>query len=855
VQAAGLLLKGSGAVTLTNGSNDFDTLAISRSSGTMSVRTNGALSIGSVGGTAGVNTSGSQLTLNVGGALSQSQALTAGGLELISSSGTVTLNNANNSFTGLAMNVHGDTTLRNKSSTLYTRKVGSTTGIDTHGNDLTLTNTNTLSLGNGSTSGAIDVGGGVLDISSRRIVQYGDSAVTADQLVLRSSNFAGLSGTTNSVNTLAVVATGSGGGALNQAFDFWNGKSLTIGTVNGVAGITTANAHGKVEAKGNITVANDIDTGSGHLALFAQNGGSYYTVDTGSSTIKAGALAVIGNDLKLDRDGDGVNNATGKLQTKVIAIRSGGGFGYTAANDLTISSNVWGLSGITAANGNVYIKTGKFSGYSLATDYSDYYDSATGKYKAGLILDGGITAKNHTIYLNSGSGVFQWASDNSASPPTKRSQAKLEATRLMLAGEGQFSLLLADNVISQFAASTKGSILLADSVPLTIDKYSFNAYGVSSTLTGVRTTASLIDGSVAGGDAEYNAHNILIASSDDPNAGSNLAMDIRQDIVASTLGSGTVNLSVGASDNHKDALVRTSNGAFIRGSVMVLGGAEDRGTFDIDSNVASMSAAGGRSMLIDNTAYTGTLNVLGLGSSQGGGAPTPVGNVFLSTGGAMTLLGGKSTGNYLQLRANQLDVLGTMEMKDGARVLLQPLDMSYDIGVNHASSVDINYSTGLLQRFSQTAAIYVGSTPALMNQDSAVPGVVRNLVSTGKIRIGSNLQLGYRSLSAETSSQILANYIGDVYNLRLVAPSVSIQGFNVTGTQVHIFTDNLSMNSAASQYKLASNTEVTLRGYRNRTVWVGYRGNSQEAGFTEALLKKFPDGTHIIISGSTDQQL
>ena len=862
ITATALEVGGSGTFTLASSSNDVGTVG-GNLSGALNFRDADDLSIGNPAATNSLNLNGNTLTLTVGGALSQTGALSVGHFELDSLAGTVNLSNAGNSINYIAAETRDTFTLHNNSSNLYIQTIGAKTGIKTNNHDFTLVNTNTLLLGNGSSNGTVDAGSGTVDFTSNRIGQYGNAAVRADQLVLRTTNYAGLSGTANSVNTVAMVATGAGGGQWGQSFDFVNDKSLTIGTVNGVSGISTQNAHASVQAYGNITLANDINTGTGHVGLFAQNGGSYYNIDTGTTTITAGALAAAGNDLNLDRDGNSINNANGRMQTKVIAIRSGGGFAYQAPDELTISSNVWGLSGITA-HGNVYIKTGQFAGYSLAAPYSDFYDSVTGKYQAGLVLDGGITTVGHTIYLDSASGVYQWASDNSASPPAARTQAKLEAFRLMLSGEGQFSLLVAENKISQLAADVRGSMLFADSIPLTIDEYTYGGFGLNKTITGVQTKTSLIAGSVAGGDAEYSAHNIVIASSDDPGSGSNLAMDIRRDVIAAAEGSATVNLSVGASDNHKDALVRTSNGAVVRGRVMVLGGAEDRGSFEITSKVDSLSVAGSRSALIDNTLHTGVLNVLGLGSSQGGGTPTPVGNVFLSAGGDMVLLGGKSTGNYLQLRANKLDVLGTMEMKDGARVLLQPLDMNRSIGVHNANDymgfpVETNYSRGLLQRFSQTAAIYVGSTPALMNQDAAVPAAVKNLKLNDYIRIGADgsggLGLGYRSLSAESTVSIWGGFLGDVYNLRLVAPTVTVRGFNVTGNQIHLFADKLNMTSAASNYKVASNTDVTLRGYLNRTVWVGQLGNSQEAGFTEEILEKFPDGTRFIISGSTDQPL
>src|SRR5690606_25671038 len=172
-----------------------------------------------------------------------------------------------------------------------------------------------------------------------------------------------------------------------------------------------------------------------------------------------------------------VNNATGKIDTKVIAIRSGGGFSFYAPNELTVSSNVWGLSGITA-NGNVFLSTGTFPAgggfpaYDLTSPVTDYYNAATGKYKAGLMLEGGITAGNNIVYLDSASGIFQWANDNSSG--TARPQSKISAGRLLLSGKGQFNLMTAENAVKQFAGKVTGSIMYNNGAPLTIDTYGIN---------------------------------------------------------------------------------------------------------------------------------------------------------------------------------------------------------------------------------------------------------------------------------------------------------------------------------------------------------------------------------------------
>lgn len=871
INVARLALQGSGTFALDTQTNTVATLA-SNVSGAVRLKTGGALEIGQVSIGGGSTIDGMHATvgnskLDVGGALTQ-QAGVAGqlnvdGLEIRSSTGTVTLDNAGNSIKAIAADVHDDFSLTNTSAHLYIQTLGSTAGINTHNNDFTLLNTNILQLGRTGSAGALNAGSGTVDLTSNRIVQSGSSALTANGLVIRTSNYAGLSGSANSVNTLAVVATGAGGGGVAQSLDFLNDKAIVIGEVNGVSGISTQNAHAKVQAYGNITLDRDINLGSGHLALISQNGNSYGDIDTQARTVTAGGLAAIGRDLRLDRDANGVNNASGKINTNAVAIRSGGGFAWTAMNtadkSLTVSSNIWGYSGINAS-GNVYLKTGTFTGYALSNPVTDYYDAAAGKYKAGLVLEGGIAAGNNIVYLDSASGVFQWANDNATG--TARDVSKITAGTLLLSGQGQFNLMTAQNAVSRFAAEVTGSIMYSNNTKLTVDTYGINAFGLNRSYVGVKTHTQLFP------DDSYLYNGIQLSAADNPD-GDKVAMDIRQSIVADTAGGASmINLSVAASDTHKDALVRTSGSAVVQGDMLVLGAAANRGTFEVKSKVGTFSAAGGQSMYVDNTAWTGSLTVAGLGTAQGGGSPTPIGNMFLTTGGKMLLVGGKSTGNYLQLRATDLEILTTMEMKDGARVLLQPLDMNSVVGINNASgyglgnpTVGINYSNALLQKFSQTAAVYIGSTPALMNQDAAVPTAVKNLQLTNRILIAGQgpLDLGYRSLSAETShtgaNGLWAGNIGNVFNLRLVAPSVSVQGFNVTGTQVHFFADTLSMPSSASSYKLAANTEVTLRGFRNRTIWVGQCGNGQEVCFSEALLKKFPDGATLIISGSTDQPL
>src|SRR5690606_1504060 len=112
---------------------------------------------------------------------------------------------------------------------------------------------------------------------------------------------------------------------------------------------------------------------------------------------------------------------------------------------------------------------------------------------------------------------------------------------------GQFNLMTAENAVKQFAGKVTGSIMYNNGAPLTIDTYGINAFGVSKSYTGVRTHTQLF------ADGSYLYNGIQLSAADDP-SGSRLAMDIRQNVVADAAGGAAmINLSVAASDNHKDA--------------------------------------------------------------------------------------------------------------------------------------------------------------------------------------------------------------------------------------------------------------------------------------------------------------
>jgi hypothetical protein len=218
---------------------------------------------------------------------------------------------------------------------------------------------------------------GTVDLTTGQILQYNNAAITADKLVVRSNNYAGLSGTRNSINTLALASTGGN-------FDFQNNKALSIGTVNGVVGLTTANGHAKLDALGNITLDDKVNLGSGHLGLFAAG----HTIDLKNKDFNndgvniLGALGLQANAVTnfIGTPAGGPGGAVTPSHLKFLAVDLPGDFRFQAADELTVG-NVWGLLGVKAT-GNIWLTTGVFGAsgaipaFNIATAPSAYRDGA-----------------------------------------------------------------------------------------------------------------------------------------------------------------------------------------------------------------------------------------------------------------------------------------------------------------------------------------------------------------------------------------------------------------------------------------------------------------------------------------------
>jgi len=274
ITASGLELLGAGSYTLTNGSNNVDTLA-ANTTNDISYTDADALTVGTVQGTSGINTS-NNVTLNADDAVTQTVAgtITASGLELLGA-GSYMLTNISNNVGILAANTTNDISYTDADGLI----VG-TVGVGTSGitsNNVTLT------------AGTITQNSGI---------------ISAGRLTATSNSF-GLSDV-NRVNTdvdTLEVDTSGGGAAGVQYIDEADGlASATLvsnggridlvanGTVTG-ATVTTSGGNAEVKVTGGDITSSTVNTGVGSALLSA--------VNISGSTVTAGPSAdlIAGNDI------------------------------------------------------------------------------------------------------------------------------------------------------------------------------------------------------------------------------------------------------------------------------------------------------------------------------------------------------------------------------------------------------------------------------------------------------------------------------------------------------------------------------------------------------------------------------
>jgi filamentous hemagglutinin family protein len=296
ISANGLELLGTGSYTLTNTANDITTLA-GNTTGAISFRDSNGFNIGTVNTTVGITTS-SNLTLNAGGAVTQTEKISASGLELLGS-GSYALTNPTNDITTLAGNTTGSLNYTDSNS-LMIGTVGTTTGITTNGGNIALT----------SLLGGINASAGTLNSSS----------------------------TTGNGGAVTLTAPGD----INTAQIDTFGQTNTSASTNGGAVSLTSN-NGAINTTGTINSRSSRGDG-GAVTLTAPGDINTAQINTSAST-NGGAVSLTSNN--------GAINTTGTIST--LGNTNGGDVTFTALGNIN-TDNI-ATAGIDGNGGNIFIES------------------------------------------------------------------------------------------------------------------------------------------------------------------------------------------------------------------------------------------------------------------------------------------------------------------------------------------------------------------------------------------------------------------------------------------------------------------------------------------------------------------
>jgi len=283
-----------------------------------------------------VNVGTKVFSLQNGQALDQSGVLTAGVFNLNNTAGTTDLSSQVNKITSLGtIDAAGQTfSLRNSVAL----------------NQSGVLTADTLNLTNSSANtdfstqinfinhlGVINAAGRTFSLRNGQDLDQTGSLTTSKLLLTGSGNFT-LDNALNDAGTLAADVAG--------ALIYTDANTLTVGTVGAVNGIRTAGSDVTLNSGGKLTLANDMDAGTGIVTFNSANG----VTENNGTKILADELLLTGTGtFTLNQAGNDVVELTASLN---------GVLTYRDATDLTIC-NVGGvLFGITTTGNDVALTAG-----------------------------------------------------------------------------------------------------------------------------------------------------------------------------------------------------------------------------------------------------------------------------------------------------------------------------------------------------------------------------------------------------------------------------------------------------------------------------------------------------------------
>ncbi len=373
-----------------------------------------------------INAGAGTITLNplAGGASQLEGALIAANL-LLTGAGSFALTAANNDVNTLAANVNGALTFTDVDD-LSIGQVGATSGLRSTNNNITLNTGAALSLSKNVNAGTAIVtlnptAGGV-----NQPVISNSISITGSGLLLTGAGSFNL----RSANLVGTLAANINGSLVYRDFD-----GLTVGSVGGVDGITSAGNNVSLKSASNagvggMVLTKDINAGAGTISLLSTFG----LTQTGGKLIAANLLLPSGA-----AGGATLTSATNDVDT--IAMFGSGVFSFTDVDDVKIGS----VTGTDAGTGLAVTSTG------ISTNQNALTVNAGGL----LTVDNAISTGSADTKLTA-AGVTQ-------------NSGAISANGLMLSGAGVFALNVATNNIATLAVNTSaGAVSYRDSNAMAI---------------------------------------------------------------------------------------------------------------------------------------------------------------------------------------------------------------------------------------------------------------------------------------------------------------------------------------------------------------------------------------------------
>ncbi len=698
---------------------------------------------------------------------------------------------------------------RNDSLDLTIGTVGALSGITTNGGAVTLSTTTSGNIVLNQpivASGATPIPTVTLS-SAGAISQAAAGTITATSLSVTDSGGNAVLEAANAVGTVAASMNFAGG-----AFTFNdNATALTVGTVNGLSGITTSN--GDINLKsGGLVINQPLNAGSGSVRLV--DAGTISQTIPSPGTITAGALSISasGSDLVLELAGNAIGTVAVNLTTAGSAftikdpttLLTVGTVAAAAAG--TDPSGLFGaVTGVTTTNGDINLDS------------------------AGLVLNQPVTAGTAIVRLLENGPVSQTA----AGPITASSLSVVD-------GVGDVVLEATNAVTTTVAASVTwagGAFSFNDGTQapavgtVTAAPTVADPFSLFRAVTGVTTS---------NGDINLKSGGLAI---DQPlDAGSGTVRLVESGAVSQAAAGSITAGALSVTDSVGNLVLTATNTGTVAASVTSAGGTftfNDGATALIVGSVAAAPAVADPFSLFsaltgvatNSGAVTLTSGALTLGQSVNAGsaavALTSAGSIS-QTGGIITAttLTGSSVGGMSLGGANQVANLGASANAGGGGLLLTDAQALTVTGAVDAGSANLTLtSSGAL----------VVNAPLVAGKDAVLTTTGGDLTILSNITAGSTGNLLATATGATNVTGPIGLNAGS--NIVLASNGAFTQSGTLTVKSPDLVIDTTGKNASAllSEFLSVSGSNTITDQAVIRNALFNPSGNSNPITFKGTL--------------------